>query len=110
MPKTDFHHPGLGPLRAASSRTAGEIPWAEKITVDDAFRKALPGGLASVLEQIGVSPWYWWADVPVKKQSRVAVSASAPGRGVRRFSRDIYGNPGVLVLNRVRKVSPTCAS
>ncbi len=31
-----------------------------------------------------------------------------PGRGVRRFSDQIYGNPGVLVLNRVRKVSPTC--
>ena len=34
---------------------------------------------------------------------------NTPGRGVRRFSREIYGNPGVLVLNRVRKVSPTCA-
>ncbi|WP_247383873.1 MULTISPECIES: group II intron maturase-specific domain-containing protein [unclassified Bradyrhizobium] len=31
-----------------------------------------------------------------------------PGRGLRRFSDQIYGNPGVLVLNRVRKVSPTC--
>ena len=35
---------------------------------------------------------------------------NAPGRGVRRFSSEIYGNPGVLVLNRVRKVLPTCAS
>jgi len=34
---------------------------------------------------------------------------NTPGRGVRRFSSQIYGNPGVLVLNRVRKVSPTCA-
>jgi RNA-directed DNA polymerase len=34
---------------------------------------------------------------------------NTPGRGVRRFSREIHGNPGVLVLNRVRKVSPTCA-
>jgi RNA-directed DNA polymerase len=33
----------------------------------------------------------------------------APGRGVRRFSHEIYGDPGVLVLNRVRKMSPTCA-
>src|SRR5690606_17518656 len=23
--------------------------------------------------QIGVSPWYWWADVPVKKQSELYV-------------------------------------
>src|SRR5215831_4070519 len=35
---------------------------------------------------------------------------NTPSRGVRRFSREVYGNPGVLVLNRVRKVSPTCAS
>jgi len=34
---------------------------------------------------------------------------NTPSRGVRRFSDQIYGNPGVLVLNRVRKVSPTCA-
>src|ERR1700677_3064791 len=34
---------------------------------------------------------------------------NTPGRGVRRFSCEIYGNPGVLVLNRVRKVSPTGA-
>ena len=34
---------------------------------------------------------------------------NTPGRGVRRFSHEIYGNPGVLVLNRVRKVSPPCA-
>ncbi|WP_249164645.1 reverse transcriptase domain-containing protein [Bradyrhizobium jicamae] len=32
-----------------------------------------------------------------------------PGRGVRQFSDQIYGTPGVLVLNRVRKVSPKCA-
>ena len=34
---------------------------------------------------------------------------NTPGRGVRRFSQEIYGNPGVLVLNRVRKVSSPCA-
>ena len=26
-------------------------------------------------EQIGISPWYWWADVPVKKQSEIYVKA-----------------------------------
>ncbi len=26
-------------------------------------------GIYSLSEQIGVSPWYWWADVPVKKKS-----------------------------------------
>jgi hypothetical protein len=28
-------------------------------------------GLYDVSEQIGVSPWYWWADVPPKKQSAI---------------------------------------
>ncbi len=26
-------------------------------------------GLYDVSEQIGVSPWWWWSDVPVKSQS-----------------------------------------
>lgn len=28
-------------------------------------------GLYDVSEQIGVSPWYWWADVPVKTQHAI---------------------------------------
>lgn len=28
-------------------------------------------GLYDISEQIGVSPWYWWADVPVKKNNGV---------------------------------------
>jgi len=30
-------------------------------------------GIYSLSEQIGVSPWYWWADVPVKKQSALYI-------------------------------------
>lgn len=28
-------------------------------------------GLYDISEQIGVSPWYWWADVPARRQSSV---------------------------------------
>lgn len=28
-------------------------------------------GIFTLSEQLGVSPWYWWADVPVKKKSEV---------------------------------------
>lgn len=28
-------------------------------------------GIYDVSEQIGVSPWYWWADVPAKKQKNI---------------------------------------
>jgi Glycosyl hydrolase family 115/Gylcosyl hydrolase family 115 C-terminal domain len=37
-------------------------------------------GIYDLSEKIGVSPWYWWADVPVKKQSALFVS---PGRYTR---------------------------
>ncbi|KAF6749792.1 hypothetical protein DFP72DRAFT_1073016 [Ephemerocybe angulata] len=32
-------------------------------------------------EQFGVSPWYWWADVPVTTQSNLFVSASGCSHG-----------------------------
>ncbi|MBE7171670.1 MAG: glycosyl hydrolase 115 family protein [Williamsia sp.] len=31
-------------------------------------------GVFSLSEKIGVSPWYWWADAPVKKQPELTVS------------------------------------
>jgi len=34
-------------------------------------------GMFDLSAQIGVSPWYWWADVPVKKKSNIYV---LPGR------------------------------
>lgn len=34
-------------------------------------------GVYDLCEKIGVSPWYWWADVPVKRQSNLFVR---PGR------------------------------
>ncbi len=38
-------------------------------------------GIYDVSERIGVSPWYWWADVPVRRSGSLHV---APGRWVRR--------------------------
>jgi len=31
-------------------------------------------GMYDISSQIGVSPWYWWADVPVKKHSNLYIS------------------------------------
>lgn len=30
-------------------------------------------GIYNLSEQIGVSPWYWWADVPVKKKAQLYI-------------------------------------
>ena len=32
-------------------------------------------GLYDLSEKIGVSPWYWWADVPVKKKSNIYIKS-----------------------------------
>ena len=42
-------------------------------------------GIYTISEQIGVSPWYWWADVPVKKADRLYVKSG----------RYLYGSPAV---------------
>jgi hypothetical protein len=34
-------------------------------------------GIYELSRQIGVSPWYWWADVPVKKQKELYITADA---------------------------------
>lgn len=33
-------------------------------------------GVFNLSKQIGVSPWYWWADVPVKKRSELIINQS----------------------------------
>ncbi len=37
-------------------------------------RRGTAYGIFHLSRMIGVSPWYWWADVPVKKQSRVVLA------------------------------------
>jgi len=34
-------------------------------------------GVYDVSEQIGVFPWYWWADVPVQHRDGIYVKAGA---------------------------------
>ena len=48
-------------------------------------RRGAAYGVMDLCEAAGVSPWFWWADVPVKKATAVAVTA-----GVR-----YGGEPGV---------------
>ncbi|MEI9806933.1 MAG: glycosyl hydrolase 115 family protein [Bacteroidota bacterium] len=36
-------------------------------------RRGAAYGVAEISQQIGVSPWYWWADVPVKKKKELYI-------------------------------------
>lgn len=44
-------------------------------------------GIYDISEKIGVSPWYWWADVPARKSNRLYVS---PGRYVQQSPKVKY--------------------
>lgn len=46
--------------------------WALAIAGSD--RRGTIYGLYGLSEQMGVSPWYWWADVPVKTKTDIWVS------------------------------------
>ncbi|WP_277510998.1 glycosyl hydrolase 115 family protein [Ereboglobus sp. PH5-5] len=58
-------------IDAPFPETAPHVKTALVIAGSD--RRAVAYGLFFISERIGVSPWYWWADVPVKKQSEIAL-------------------------------------
>ena len=50
------------------------IPGIKKaIVVAGSDRRGTAYGLLSISKAIGVSPWYWWADAPIKQQKQVSV-------------------------------------
>ncbi|QEC45832.1 glycosyhydrolase [Pseudobacter ginsenosidimutans] len=51
------------------------IPEALVITGSDARGTAF--GVLELSKQAGVSPWYWWADVPVQKKQSIHIKRSA---------------------------------
>ena len=47
----------------------------EALVIAGTDRRAVAYGAFTVSERMGVSPFYWWADVPVKRQTEVYVKA-----------------------------------
>ena len=47
---------------------------SKALVVVGSDRRGTAYGIFHLSRMIGVSPWYWWADVPVKKQSRVVLA------------------------------------
>ncbi len=43
------------------------------LVIVGANKRGTTYGIYSLSEQMGVSPWYWWADVPVKKKSAIYI-------------------------------------
>ncbi|QNP76207.1 glycosyl hydrolase 115 family protein [Streptomyces roseirectus] len=45
------------------------------LTITGSDRRGTVYGIYDTSERIGVSPWYWWADVPVERRDTVTVPA-----------------------------------
>ncbi|WP_347840146.1 glycosyl hydrolase 115 family protein [uncultured Draconibacterium sp.] len=43
----------------------------EALVIVGSDRRGTAYGIFTLSQEMGVSPWYWWADVPVKKKERI---------------------------------------
>ncbi|MFS2016031.1 glycosyl hydrolase 115 family protein [Massilia sp. CT11-108] len=60
------------------ANVANPMPGVERaLVIAGSDKRGTIYGIYEISEQIGVSPWYWWADVPVKKASALFVRAGA---------------------------------
>lgn len=62
-------------------RQTVDHPWPgveRALVIAGSDRRGAAYGAMEVSEQIGVSPWYWWADVPVPRQTTLTLPADAP--------------------------------
>lgn len=46
------------------------------IVIAGSDKRGTAYGLLSLSRAIGVSPWYWWADAPIKKQKQLALNVN----------------------------------
>jgi hypothetical protein len=48
---------------------------AQALIITGSDRRGTAFGVFDLSQQLGVSPWYWWADVPVKKKAAAYIKA-----------------------------------
>lgn len=61
---------------AQTGRGAGtKDPSRRTLTISGGDRRGTIYGIYTLSESIGVSPWYWWADVPVTKHPTISIRA-----------------------------------
>jgi Glycosyl hydrolase family 115/Gylcosyl hydrolase family 115 C-terminal domain/S-layer like family, C-terminal region len=50
--------------------------YANALILTGSDRRGTAYAVFELSKQIGVSPWYWWADVPVKKRSEIFINSN----------------------------------
>jgi hypothetical protein len=71
---------GLAGQWEAYRQVVLDRPWPgveRALVVIGSDRRGVVFGLYDLSEKIGVSPWYWWADVPVQRKRSLHVTAGA---------------------------------
>ncbi len=53
----------------------------QRLTIAGADKRGVIYGIYTLSERLGVSPWAWWADVPVAHQSNVALPVGTTTQG-----------------------------
>jgi Glycosyl hydrolase family 115/Gylcosyl hydrolase family 115 C-terminal domain len=58
---------------------AGKVfmPSGQFLIITGSDRRGTAYGVFELSKQLGVSPWYWWADVPVMKQTNLYINTTA---------------------------------
>lgn len=51
---------------------------AQALVIVGSDKRGAAYGLFELSKQIGVSPWYWWADVPVKQKKAIYLQVKSP--------------------------------
>jgi hypothetical protein len=51
---------------------------SQALVIAGSDRRGTAYGALEISRQMGVSPWYWWADVPVRQKKEVWVTAATP--------------------------------
>jgi hypothetical protein len=75
---------GLDGIRGRWEATLWQVvekpfPGVERaLVIAGSDRRGTAYGLMQLSEKIGVSPWYWWADVPVAHREALAVKVASP--------------------------------
>ena len=77
---------------------------SEALVIAGSDRRGTAFGVYEVSQAIGVSPWYWWADVAVDKKSRIYV---APG--IRHFGPPSVKYRGIFINDEDWGIQPWAA-
>ena len=87
----------VGPFAASGNRTSSRwcrIHYREwrALVIAGSDKRGTIYGIYDLSEQIGVSPWYWWADVPVPHRGCALCEAGklVEGDAVREVSRHFF--------------------